>query len=76
MKRCPECRRDYYDDTLSFCLNDGMELVYGLSPDEPATALIPEIPIDQDSAASIPVIESGTSIAVLPFVNMSADAEN
>ncbi len=40
MKRCPECRRDYYDDTLSFCLNDGTELVYGLSPDEPATAII------------------------------------
>ena len=40
MKRCPECRRDYYDDTLSFCLNDGTELVYGLSPDEPATAIL------------------------------------
>ena len=22
MKRCPECRRDYYDDTLSFCLEE------------------------------------------------------
>ena len=42
MKRCPECRRDYYDDTLSFCLNDGTELVYGLSPDEPATAILHE----------------------------------
>ena len=40
MKRCPECRRDYYDDTLSFCLNDGAELVYGLSPDEPAKAIL------------------------------------
>lgn len=40
MKRCPQCRRDYYDDTLSFCLNDGTELVYGLSPDEPATAIL------------------------------------
>ena len=42
MKRCPECRRDYYDDTLSFCLNDGTPLVYGLSPDEPATAILSE----------------------------------
>ena len=41
MKRCPECRRDYYDDALSFCLSDGTELVYGLSPDEPATAILP-----------------------------------
>ena len=42
MKRCPECRRDYYDDTLSYCLADGTELVYGLSDDEPATAIMSE----------------------------------
>ena len=41
MKRCPECRRDYHDDTLSFCLADGTELVYGLE-DEPATAILPD----------------------------------
>ncbi|MEQ1763462.1 MAG: tetratricopeptide repeat protein [Pyrinomonadaceae bacterium] len=40
MKRCPECRRDYYDDTLNFCLADGTELVYGLAGDEPATAIL------------------------------------
>src|SRR5688500_9259029 len=39
MKRCPECRRDYHDDTLSFCLADGTELVYGLADEEPATAV-------------------------------------
>lgn len=39
MKRCPECRRDYHDDTLSFCLADGAELVYGLG-EEPATAIL------------------------------------
>jgi hypothetical protein len=44
MKRCPECRRDYYDDTLSFCLEDGSPLVSGvpaesLAGDEPATAI-------------------------------------
>src|SRR5687767_4285246 len=33
MKRCPECHRDYYDDTLSFCLDDGSPLVYGMSSD-------------------------------------------
>jgi len=26
MKRCPECRRDYYDDTLVYCLDDGARL--------------------------------------------------
>ena len=29
MKRCPECRRDYNDDSLSFCLDDGAELLFG-----------------------------------------------
>jgi pimeloyl-ACP methyl ester carboxylesterase len=27
MKRCPECRRDYYDDTLLYCLDDGNALL-------------------------------------------------
>ena len=38
MKRCPECRRDYTDETLNFCLDDGESLVYG--PAEPATAIL------------------------------------
>jgi hypothetical protein len=25
MKRCPECRRDYFDETLLYCLDDGKE---------------------------------------------------
>jgi predicted ATPase len=29
MKRCPECRRDYYDDTLLYCLDDGNALLEG-----------------------------------------------
>jgi hypothetical protein len=33
MKRCPECRRDYFDDTLLYCLDDGNALLEG-----PATA--------------------------------------
>ena len=42
MKRCPECRRDYYDDTLLYCLEDGTALLQGsvASPDEPATAIL------------------------------------
>ena len=27
MKRCPECRRDYYDDSLLYCLDDGSALL-------------------------------------------------
>ena len=43
MKRCPECRRDYYDDTLLYCLDDGTPLLDGpASMDEPATAILSE----------------------------------
>ena len=42
MKRCPQCARDYNDDSLSFCLDDGSELLFGPSTaDEPSTAIIP-----------------------------------
>ena len=90
MKRCPECRRDYYDDTLLYCLEDGNALVQGSvpSPDEPVTAILsvpgaiatrfpsdePRTKIFQHSAAS--QTDNSNSIAVLSFVNMSADVEN
>lgn len=40
MKRCPECRKDYFDDSLLYCLDDGVELVQGSVTDEPATAVL------------------------------------
>lgn len=40
MKRCPECRRDYYDDTLSFCLDDGAALLEGPATDETKTKML------------------------------------
>ncbi len=44
MKRCPECRRDYYDETLLYCLDDGTPLLEGPgslpSGDEPRTAIL------------------------------------
>jgi eukaryotic-like serine/threonine-protein kinase len=39
MKRCPECRKDYLDDSLLYCLDDGTALVQGTVGDEPATAI-------------------------------------
>lgn len=43
MKRCPECRRDYYDDSLLYCLDDGSALLEGpASGNEPATAILHE----------------------------------
>ena len=40
MKRCPECRKDYFDETLVYCLDDGAALVQGSVTDEPATAIL------------------------------------
>lgn len=40
MKRCPECRKDYFDDSLLYCLDDGAALVQGTVADEPATAIL------------------------------------
>jgi len=42
MKRCPECRRNYQDDSLLYCLEDGAALIQGSvpSPDEPRTAIL------------------------------------
>lgn len=45
MKRCPECRRDYYDDSLLYCLDDGKALLEGpatFGADGPATAILSE----------------------------------
>lgn len=41
MKRCPECRKDYRDETLLYCLDDGAQLVPGTSGTEHATAILP-----------------------------------
>ncbi len=40
MKRCPKCRRDYFDQTLNFCLDDGTQLVDGPAAEGPATAFL------------------------------------
>lgn len=44
MKKCPQCGREY-DLSMSFCLDDGSELLYGpASMDEPKTAILSEPP--------------------------------
>lgn len=71
MKRCPECRRDYVDDSLLYCLEDGIALVQGSVPvpmsdtDEPATAILHETaaPAEAQTRAQIHTTEQ---TAVLP----------
>ncbi|PYS87757.1 MAG: hypothetical protein DMF62_11305 [Acidobacteria bacterium] len=43
MKRCPKCRRDYFDDSLLYCLDDGSALLEGpASSNEMPTAIFPD----------------------------------
>lgn len=88
MKLCPTCRREYHDDTLLFCLDDGTRLLNG--PGESATWAFDQTdsvfyeaptviggPASQDQFSDPDSLARMTnSIAVLPFVNMSADPEN
>src|SRR5688572_14426125 len=66
MKRCPECRRTYDDETLNFCLDDGVSL----------TASADERPTMRFGYADTRSVSPAKSIAVLPFSNVSADPEN
>ncbi len=89
MKRCPECGRDYNDDSLSFCLDDGSELLFGpakssVSIDEQQTAIYAR-PIDVSESAdpSTKLFSESRrqqtpmlSLAVLPFAHLSSDPDD
>ena len=89
MKRCPECRRDYYDDSLLYCLDDGTALLEGPASFEHRTLVM-----SQPSGGFHPSVASPfafptqilnsqptfappppNSIAVLPFVNIGSDPD-
>ena len=62
MKRCPKCNRDYSDDTLRFCLDDGVPLIgaadtrpQGRESEPPPTAVMYEpSPTIKSAGATIP----------------------
>ena len=64
MKRCPECRRDYFDDSLQYCLDDGSALLEGPASGEPATAIL--------TADNISSEQATRSFGQIP--NVSADS--
>ncbi len=78
MKRCPECRRDYYDDTLLYCLDDGNALLEGPASgpksepgavatgslgDEPQTAILSEFGVPPSGGRSEPPASAGGQFA-------------
>lgn len=67
MKRCPECRRDYYDDSLFYCLDDGRALLEG-----PAAQL--GVPLSGGSGAGETGLSSGDEPATAILSNPDAIA--
>ena len=62
MKRCPECRRDYYDETLLYCLDDGNALLEGpVSGSEPPALAGGFLPHDDGPQTSILSEQSASS---------------
>lgn len=74
MKYCPICHESYADETLNFCLEDGSNLVteefISNSPTIAFRSPLSGSPSFQSYSTDRP------SIAILPFVNVSADPEN
>ena len=58
MKRCPKCNREYADETLRFCFDDGTPLIdLALRDDPPKTQIMNPRP-QTDPGPSIPTIPS------------------
>ena len=74
MKYCPVCHESYADETLNFCLEDGSHLLT-----EEFISNSPTIAFRTSFSTpnSLRSFSGQTpSIAILPFVNVSADPEN
>jgi len=74
MKYCPVCHESYADETLNYCLEDGSHLL-----SEEFISNSPTIAFRTSFSApnSFRSLGSQTpSIAILPFVNVSADPDN
>src|SRR4051794_30483129 len=56
MKRCPECKKDYFDDGLLYCLDDGSVLIQGSITDEPATAILSDARISDEGLRPSPYV--------------------
>ncbi|HYW70325.1 MAG TPA: discoidin domain-containing protein [Pyrinomonadaceae bacterium] len=67
MKRCPKCNREYRDDSLRFCLEDGASLVSSTRAEPPPTEILPApLPPTQASSETIPSYSSAPVYAPPP----------
>jgi len=78
MKFCPKCERLYEDEMMNYCLEDGTVLDENI--DTMATLFapfsVPESKIQTKVYSSQNFIKYKPSIAVMPFANVSAQADN
>src|ERR1043166_8293170 len=75
MKRCPTCNRVETTTTLKFCRIDGTPLVLEEQGESESATMAFHVsqPMEDVTTGRL---RATPSIAVLPFVNMSADPEN
>lgn len=73
MKQCPKCNRLVEENALNFCRTDGAALVTG-SLAEAATIFLSTEPTFYPAPGLLP--DAASSIAVLPFRNLTADPAN
>jgi hypothetical protein len=66
MKRCPQCRKRYSDDTLNFCLDDGSTL-FAESDSDP-TLISPTVPFPPARITTGPSQVSGSSYRWVLFL--------
>jgi len=75
MKRCPQCNRVETGETLKFCRADGTPLTVSTALEsKSATITLPDSRPSEEVTTGR--LRNAPSIAVLSFVNMSADPEN
>lgn len=76
MKQCPNCKATYSDDSMSFCLNDGANLIFASEEAETVQMSFDKNPlrvnIPQNSAppvfAAPPIQQSQTGWAFAAFM--------
>src|SRR5688572_20207197 len=61
MKKCPQCRRTYADETLAFCLADGALLSAPYDPNATLVLPTPKDPSDVASAKASPRLEESAA---------------
>jgi Tol biopolymer transport system component len=71
VKRCPQCHRDYSDETLNYCLDDGERLLDGPIVEDAKTESLPSFEFPHEAATRVQ--EAATS---QKFESASISREN